>query len=102
MSRELIRVDFRNAVIKERLKLGEEAPEYNPFKDEAFKSFTSGVADLARELHADGKDPNRMAVISLDWEAVMFDQEFSNPIEVAECLKRVAAKLETAGVTPIA
>ena len=94
MTCELIRVDFKNRKVKGREQLGEEAPIYNPYKDEAFKGLTAAMADLAVSTAGEGGDPNRMIVIAVDSEAMLMDGDLISDQEAIDCLKSLVAKLE--------
>lgn len=98
MSCELIRVNFKKGVVQSRELLGEEAPAYNPYKDEAFKAFTVALADVATVLKSSGGHPNKMIVIATDEDVeldmAVFDTEFLPTDQAIAGIKRVLAKLE--------
>ena len=101
MSCELIRVDFKKGVIKARETLNDTKKEpFNPYKDENFKFFTSGIADLAIYVNENGGDFQRIIVLATDEEAeidiAVFDDQVISVDEAICAFKRIIEKLEKA------
>lgn len=96
MTCELIRVDFKKGKVKSREQLGDQAPAFNPYKDEGFKAFTAAMADLAVSTASEGGDPNRMMVVAVDGDALLMDGDLISDQEAIECFKRLVEKLEKA------
>jgi hypothetical protein len=100
MTCELIRVNFKEGIIKSRQVLDkEEVVEFKPYKDDFFKEFIGGMADMAIGVNLEGGNPKGLIAIAtdedveIDW--VIFDPETLSADKVICSLKRIILKLES-------
>lgn len=95
---ELIRVDFRTRNIKSRQQIGPGQEPYNPYKDEAFKQYTSALGDLATVAHQAGVDVKRMVTIIDDPDTAtamfVYDHDVMSPQEVMNALACASLRIE--------